>query len=457
MFSVISEQNFDLKISERHSLVKDFHSNVNFHLKNSKEGVNSVNVLSEPFYILKDYDTFNKYYIDEDNFLNYPKSKEEFLPYNSEHIDLDRYNISFQKIKNAKLIRYQEKIMSQDKNIYENTCSFIGNYFIINTKELAYWHFMIEQFGVFIFFKKFIKNLQLLLLFPCKNEECCETYYGHTILDDFGYSDMVNAISAIYPNETHSLCTNKYSTIYIENLCFYNNIQNHSTNITDIFKIIYSKNLKPNVFTELSKLFDDYYLISKKINKIFIYNKIENHECLYYKNINHGVVECELRKLNEFSDIEIKNMLNDRFLLFENLNKIDKSKVNIYDDIWVRYVTPNEMEKIFDFFKNLGYSIINLNNFSFNDQIKMFRESTHIACYNGASTLCSVFAGRNTSITIVSLNKNYFFPHAYYAKAVQENVLEAMPSPINFSSTATEAMYTVEELFDYLNKNRMML
>jgi hypothetical protein len=40
---------------------------------------------------------------------------------------------------------------------------------------------------------------------------------------------------------------------------------------------------------------------------------------------------------------------------------------------------------------------------------------------------------------------------------VQENVLEAMPSPIVFLSTATEAIYTIEELFNYLNKNRMML
>jgi len=461
------QKNLPKQVSKNFGYFDDFYKNLNFVQNNTKDIVedkylqNAYTILNSPFYIIKSYDSFFNITLGPNSFYLYPQTEAEWKSCEN-FDDINKYKIQIKKIKNVKLSKYSEILVNNYNEIekiikFQKNIDLSGNYFIINVWESAYWHSVVEQIGTFLFLKKFITDLQLLMLMPCKKHSCCLDLQQHSPFSGFGYSEIINMISSVFPGDVVNLCINRYEHINIENIFFFYNIQYDASSLDNTFQVIYNKYLKPNVFTEIANLFDQFYGISKKFKKIFIYSqKSLDYDLILQEDdtntIAGGVIH-KLKSLGIFSDEEISKMIEDRKFLFQQTSDININGFNPSCDEFVRYITPKEKDKLFNFFKKYNYEIINLDNINFNDQINLFRSSTHIACFSGSYALSAMYAGSNTNMIIISLDTRYAFLHSYYAESVQNNVLKAMPN----TSFEMRKPYYVEEVLDYIKKHEDIL
>lgn len=448
IFLILNEYDYKFK--------NNLFENIDY-LENNKKDIretdfNAKHLLRKPFfYILKDYDSFSEILLSPEIFNSYPKDKTQWIPLVLD--EENEYNVKIKKIKNAKLCRYIDFLANSREEIDQNnkfqkSIELKGNYFILNTSELAYWHNTIQQFGIYLFIKNFIKDLKIIVLAPCKNNLCCLSLKQSDPMAAFGYSEITQMINKVYPDDVIILCVNTHENIVVENVYFFHNLQYHGHSLKTNFDVVYNKNLNPNVFTELANLFNKFYGQTIKNKKIFIYSE---------KKIEDDIFEIKttLKENNTLTRAQINYLLRDRKAFAEkilNNNIFFKSEILI-PETFTRYVTQEEKIEIIKFFQKYEYQIINIDNFSFNEQVKLFRSASHIACFKSSFALSGIYSGPDTSMIVLSLDTRYKFPHDYHLSSVQKIILSAMTSSINEKGES----YSVQEVLEHLKEHEDIL
>lgn len=249
-------------------------------------------------------------------------------------------------------------------NGLQNTIFLNGKYFFIKYG-MQYGHLLMDGIGAFLYLKKIIPELKLA--FIKINIE------SSIVCDDF-----INYFNA-------KLIDLNSNNIVVENLYFFytediriSGIQNIDTN--NIFRPPIPSQLFLNKYYYISENSD----IWKKYTKQWIIALYDEFKKYKDNNINQKIF---IDRSNDFSmstpysktDWFAKNRLIDKNIYFEILENIKTNNINI----------------------------INFNQISFFEQIKISSQSNLYITLNGTSILNAIWCSDETQIIKINHNKNY--------------------------------------------------
>lgn len=258
--------------------------------------------------------------------------------------------------------------------------SLEGNYFIINATEQAYYHFLIDQIGQFLYLKSEMPGLGLLII---KQEDGESSDYADWCLDK---------IKASY--EHVEIALSEYGYLLIEEISV---ISNRLINFYHLF----DDNLV------------DYLLDVEYTSKI-----VPHLRGFLLKN----VTKTETRhKILLLQDNKLSEIAAEHKRIMENGGPSNDRETEIIS----RYLSEDEYKEILNEFPD--YLKLNHTDVSFEDQISFCASAKEIATFVGAGAANAFVAPDDCKITLI--NPDTSFPFFIYHDAVDlvsDKVVHAM-------------------------------
>lgn len=250
---------------------------------------------------------------------------------------------------------YSNLIVDNDFIKNENNITICGHVFPIDISERRFLHSILDGFGQFWALKKIFPDIRPFYFWG-SNDHSNMSNFVNTILEKINYD---NEYTDIYI----------YKKIIFEKISFFNASQ---LSFIGGPRIFYKNFGYPK---------DD------------IYHKTVIEEA---KNFLHSIF-----KIN-------KKILKNKKICF----KITKSILNDKD----RFLDDEEINNLYNFFISKGYEIVDLENLSFEEQIKNVSSAEAIATYVGANSVHSLYAHQDCQFLLINLNMKYDFNHSRIVK-----------------------------------------
>lgn len=276
-------------------------------------------------------------------------------------------------------------------NFFGQELALSGKYFLIANVD-QYFHFLKEYFGSYLYIKNNIyPDINYLYINNKMEKDIYDTQFVNPVID--------SVIKYIKSNPGNSIDEKVLKNDYLLISDFYMTFDHGQALIT--YSKYFKHNGMPDLIKELRKFYS-YAMIEDKSRpkKIFI-----------------------TRRLSSSSQ--------------DNLIKMARSRV-------FRYYDKHINDALEDFFKDLGYDIIELSGMNIEDQVKYFYNATHVAGPLGTGFFNGIFSRSGTKFISVNRNPRYFFDFEGEIKSVIDcefyyNQLEEHPDYNSFK----ESLYRI--------------
>jgi hypothetical protein len=347
-------------------------------------------------------------------------------PYKLNYIYADNFKILAKaSFKNLEKIRFGEneraskisdfKIINNSADTTFNNLYIKDSVFVIDLYGLSpYFHLLSDILAQYLFLKKYIKDLKIVILDPKPENVLLEPPFKHN-------ENILYEFLEKFPNdEVQTIKLEDYKTITIKHVYFYNHYYLYT-----LRGIRFKKRplLDPSkTLPLLSNLLKNNIKEDKDI-KIFISRKKENDRLrdLYEKN--------NKRHPSEWSGL-----------------------VDYVEDPsgkWLikRLISSQDEEIIEKFFKDLGYLVLDPSGYSLKEQIDMFARASHVAGLQGAGLINSIFCNPGSTVTILESSNMWGFDYNYIPDIFSHKFF-VVPG----IQKTENSYYTIKEIIDSLEK-----
>jgi capsular polysaccharide biosynthesis protein len=111
-----------------------------------------------------------------------------------------------------------------------------------------------------------------------------------------------------------------------------------------------------------------------------------------------------------------------------------KHNTDVYTrNVWGRYLSKDDETMIENFFKNMGYQVIDCSNYSVEEQISIAYNSTHIVGIAGAAFVNTIFCNSNANVISLNISDIQNFPFWIMPMSVNVNYI-SIPQNIMFDA-----------------------
>lgn len=325
--------------------------------------------------------------------------------------------------------------------------NFYGTYFLADMGGNQFYHTTLEKFGQFLWLKKHFNDLEFLPM------------SGHA-KNLFQLAADNQAIEAMRLGSTITNL-NLWNMIY---LYFHSNIY--------IEKVVVSVGYSFSPFKEIPRFF----VASSRLTPYVTEDQLKRYvpiTPLFFKALSEKAQSVDFgpTPLPDAKKIFISRNLTSKMMepFYKILNKIEdntatrqdyldfykgsnkKSPNNIHFfwvNLLIRYYPIKESLQIENYFKGLGYTIINAEDYTTTQQAAIFREATHIAAWRGTS--CTNFYASPKSTKKIIINNTHLYNHPYpeIVSGVEDNNVAEFPGLLWNTEGIDEHRFSAHEIIE---------
>jgi hypothetical protein len=277
---------------------------------------------------------------------------------------------------------------------------FKENVFVIDLDVIdSHFHFLNDVIGQFLLLKEHIPDIfpVILIRSPISVKRArSKIPNSKSRLSNFIY-DLLSKIKDLNVEITD---INNYKEVIIENSFAISTETSQYTIKSELFGLAgHSPELTVPLIQRALGL--DFKAVPK--NKIFITRMHENNKT---RRMKKTLEYWSLKDLKEKEKYK---------------NKIGYSN---YEKIVSRFISLQEEIDLENFFKNMGYIIINPSLYSAEKQIEIFSMASHVAGLAGAGFINTIYCKPGAIVTILKTNTDYEFTHGDWARAAGHSLIE---------------------------------
>lgn len=333
-------------------------------------------------------------------------------------------------------------------NESELTLHVPGHVYLMDVNQ-SFFHSIFDNFGQYLAVKKYLPDIRPIAIlgeFPYKNEDYLNSKYKKYILDLCG----IHVDEIIHYPMFGKIIFEKVS--FITKSC--NNI------MSGILETISKTDRELPMDIHWSERTKQLYIISRALKefmlkhnanvndqryeKIFISRKSRNR--IFQKN--HDLIKF-LKENGVTWDLNNPSKLNDpNGITKTNLDRFKPATpTDNLMEAQHRYMPANQETMIEDFFRYLGYSVIDVEDVPLPEQMELLSRCTHIATITGAGSLNSMYLDNAGTFILIANNSEYTFYH-------EDVVSMMMDDPIIvFDKRKRAGQFTAKEIIEELEKN----
>lgn len=149
---------------------------------------------------------------------------------------------------------------------------------------------------------------------------------------------------------------------------------------------------------------------------------------------------------------------NENILSDEDMKELQQEKNNmggvryLFQLIKERYITLENEIMLEKFFIDKGYTVLDLEDYDFYQQINFCYNATHIAAIRGSSLLNTIFCKEDTNIFILDISQAYDFHYKEICEIYANGVYE-IPFIKKHKQFASDALFSIENIIGILDSH----
>lgn len=323
-----------------------------------------------------------------------------------------------------------------------------GHTYLIDINQ-SFFHSMFDNLGQYLAVKKYfpdIKPLALLGEFPYENNDYLNSKYKKYVLDlcDIDIDDIVH-----YP---------MFKKIVFEKVSFMTKSCNNI--LSGILEALSKTGLEAPMDIHWSEKTKQVYLIGRALKDFMLEHNSANNNQRYEKIFisrkgrsavfqkNHDLIKF-LMDNGVTWDLNNPLKINDpNGITKTNLDRFKPATPN--DNLMEaqhRYMPASQETMIEDFFRYMGYTVVDVDNVPLPEQMELFSKCTHIATITGAGSLNSMYLDNAGTFVLIANNSEYTFYHEDLVSIMMDDPI------IVFDKRKTSGKFSAKEIIAELEKN----